>query len=240
MTVRVAYVEEPPFYWTTEDGLATGADVELAKVVLGAAGETSIDFVPTTFDELIPGVQAGRWDMNVPIFVTPDRAERVAFSTPVWSLGDGFLVAQGNPHALTSYAAVAEHRNARLGVIPGQVQFAAAQSAGVPANRIVTFANQPDAVDALLAGEIDAFAATTIGNRAVVAVTPGLDAVPVVGDGEAAAPVGAFSFAMGNEGLLREVNAQLREYLGSADHRARMAEYGITRAEIDGALPAWP
>ena len=238
MTLRVAYVEEPPFYWTTEDGSVTGADVELARVVLAAGGETSIDFVPVAFDDLLTGVQAGEWDMNVPIFVTPERAKQVAFSMPVWSLGDGFLVEHGNPHAVTSYAGVAARGTARLGLIPGQVQFAAAKAAGVSDDQIVTFANQPDAVAALLAGEIDAFAATTLGNRAIAATTPGLDAVPAADDGDAAATVGAFSFATGNEPLIQTVNAQLRQYLGSADHRARMANYGITRAEIDGALSA--
>jgi polar amino acid transport system substrate-binding protein len=31
---------------------------------------------------------------------------------------------------------------------------------------------------------------------------------------------------------------QLRAYLGSADHRARMARFGITRTEIDPVLPS--
>jgi len=236
MTVRVAYVEEPPFYWTAEDGSVNGADVELARVVLAAGGETSVDFVPVAFDDLLTGVQAGEWDMNVPIFVTPARAKQVAFSHAVWSLGDGFLVEHGNPLAVTSYASVARHGATRLGLIPGQVQFAAAKAAGISDDQIVTFTNQPDAVVALLAGEIDTFAATTVGNRAVVAITPGLDAVPAADGGGASAAAGAFSFATGNERLRRTVNAQLREYLGSDDHRTRMAKYGITRAEIDGAL----
>ncbi len=46
MTIRVAYVEEPPFYWTAPGGSATGADVELARIVLAAIGETSVEFVP--------------------------------------------------------------------------------------------------------------------------------------------------------------------------------------------------
>jgi polar amino acid transport system substrate-binding protein len=236
MTVRVAYVEEPPFYWTAEDGSVDGADVELARVVLAAGGETSVDFVAAAFDDLLTGVQAGEWDMNVPIFVTPERAEQVAFSVPVWSLGDGFLVEHGNPLAVTNYASVAAHGAIRLGLIPGQVQFAAAKAAGISDDQIVTFANQPDAVIALLAGEIDAFAATTVGNRAVVAITPGLDAVPAADGGDATAAMGAFSFAAGNKRLIRTIDAQLRLYRGSADHRTRMAKYGITRAEIDGAL----
>jgi polar amino acid transport system substrate-binding protein len=55
---------------------------------------------------------------------------------------------------------------------------------------------------------------------------------------ETGAPVGAFSFNKDNTALLQAVNEQLRKYLGSADHRARMAKYGITEAEIDSVATA--
>src|SRR5437899_10964182 len=42
MKVRIAYIEEPPFYWTGSDGVPTGADLELADVVLRAIGVSSI------------------------------------------------------------------------------------------------------------------------------------------------------------------------------------------------------
>jgi polar amino acid transport system substrate-binding protein len=83
---------------------------------------SSIEYHLTSFGELLRGVQTGRWDMNVPIFVTAERAQRVAFSVPVWTLGDGFVVHRGNPKALTSYEAVATRSDARLGVITAQVQ----------------------------------------------------------------------------------------------------------------------
>jgi len=102
MKVRIAYIEEPPYYYTSDDGSVVGADIELAEAVLRAAGETSIEYHSTSFEELLPGVATDRWDMNVPIFVTPERAERVAFSVPVWAVGDGFLVPNGNPKQLTS------------------------------------------------------------------------------------------------------------------------------------------
>jgi polar amino acid transport system substrate-binding protein len=236
MTTRVAYVEEPPFYWTARDGSATGADVELARVVLTMIGETSIEFLPVTFDELLAGVSAGRWDMNVPIFVTPERERRVTFGIPVWSLRDGFLVRGGNPKSLTGYSSVRADGTARLGLIPGQVQFDAAQSEGIPSEQIVAFADQPDAVAALLDGRIDAFAATAVGNRAVVANTPELESVPFSEPGA----VGAFSYAPESTKLITDMNEALRQYLGSDDHRARMAEYGLTREEIDGAFRADP
>jgi len=236
MKLRIAYIEEPPFYWTAEGGAATGADIELADAVLRAIGVTTIEHVPTSFDDFLPGVQQGRWDMNVPIFVTPERAQHVAFSLPVWALGDGFLVHPGNPKALNGYPALAARGDARLGVIAGQVQIASARSAGVGDGQLVVFRNQPEAIAALVAGKIDAFAATAIGSRAAAEGNPAVEAVAHEMGQAAQVPVGAFSFAKGNHALLQAVNEQLRRYLGSPDHRARMARFGITCTEIDAAL----
>jgi polar amino acid transport system substrate-binding protein len=238
MKVRIAYIDEPPFYWTDEDHSVTGADIELAEVVLRAIGVSSIEYHLTSFEELLPGVQDGRWDMNVPIFVTAERAARVAFSVPVWALGDGFLLHRGNPKALTGYGAVAARDDARLGIVAGTVQFDTARSAGVSDSQIVAFKDHADAIDALVAGRIDAYASTTIGNRVVASANQELEVVAHARSKEGKVPVGAFSFSKSNLGLLQAVNEQLRKYLGSADHRARMAKYGLTQTELDSVSAA--
>lgn len=46
-------------------------------------------------------------------------------------------------------------------------------------------------------------------------------------------PLGAVSFNRENRDLLKAVNQRLRLYLGSPDHRARMARFGLTDREID-------
>ena len=232
MKIRIAYIEEPPFYWTSEDRSVVGADIELAEVVLRAIGVTSIEYQSTSFDELLPGVQTGRWDVNVPIFVTPERAERVAFTDPVWTLGDGFLVHAGNPKALTSYEGLAAHGDARLGVVAGQVQLDAAKAAGVGEGQIVIFESQPDAVAALVAGKVDAYTATAIGNRAIANANAELEAVSHEVGNSGSTRVGAYSLNKNNVDLLQAVNGQLRQYLRTADHRARMSKYGFTNAEL--------
>jgi polar amino acid transport system substrate-binding protein len=68
----------------------------------------------------------------------------------------------------TSYRDLGVNSNARLGVVVGQVQGAAARQAGVPDERLVSFATQDDAVQAVRRGEIDAAASTPIGNRALL------------------------------------------------------------------------
>jgi ABC-type amino acid transport/signal transduction systems, periplasmic component/domain len=146
MKVTIAYIEEPPFGWTKADRIATGADIELAEVVLRAIGATVIEHRLTTFSELLPGVEVGRWDMNVPLFVTPERANLVAFSVPVWAMGDGFLVRAGNPKSLDSYASLAKRSDARLGIIAGQVQHDSARASRVSEDQIEIFEHQADAI----------------------------------------------------------------------------------------------
>ncbi|MCA8274863.1 transporter substrate-binding domain-containing protein [Burkholderia sp. AU30280] len=241
MKVTIAYIDEPPFGWTKPEGAATGADIELADAILRAIGVTQIEHRLTTFSELLPGVATGRWDMNVPLFVTPERAETVAFSVPVWGIGDGFLVRAGNPKGLDSYASLAKRADARLGIIAGQVQHDSAKAAGVSGDQIVMFSQQADAIDAVLSGKIDAYASTAVGNRIVANRIGGsaLEAVPHVrgtADQQQGLPLGAFSFNPRDSDLLDAVNRQLRAYLGSPDHRARMAAFGLTQGEIDPAL----
>jgi polar amino acid transport system substrate-binding protein len=241
MKVTIAYIEEPPFGWTEEDGTATGADIDLAEAVLRAIGVTWIAHHPTTFSELLPGVEAGRWDMNVPLFVTPDRANLVAFSVPVWAIGDGFLVRAGNPKALISYASLAKRDDARLGIIAGQVQHDSARASGVREDQMAIFEHQADAIDAVRSGAIDAYASTALGNRILAnriggSIFEAVEHRTETNGTQQAFPFGAFSFGRQNNDLRNAVNAQLRAYLGSSEHRARMARFGVTRSEIDPVL----
>jgi polar amino acid transport system substrate-binding protein len=241
MKVAMAYIEEPPFGWTETDRTATGADIDLAEVVLRAIGATQIEHRLTTFSELLPGVEAGRWDMNVPLFVTPERVNRVAFSVPVWAIGDGFLVRAGNPKALSSYASLVKRHDARLGIISGQVQHDSARAAGVSDDQIAIFEHQVDAIEAVQSGKVDAYASTALGNRILAdriggSVLESVEHKPGRHGTQQKLPFGAFSFNRRNSDLLNAVNAQLRSYLGSPDHRARMARFGLTHNEIDPTL----
>ncbi|HKR43425.1 MAG TPA: transporter substrate-binding domain-containing protein [Paraburkholderia sp.] len=239
MKVTIAYIEEPPFGWTDANGTATGADLDLADAILRAIGVTRIEHRVTTFSELLPGVAAGRWDMNVPLFVTPERASLVAFSMPVWAIGDGFLVRTGNAKALDSYAQFAKSRDARLGIIAGQVQHESAKAAGVRDEQIVIFDQQADAIEAVRSGAVDAYASTALGNRILAdRIGAPLAAVDhrLEADEAEQLPIGAFSFNRNNRDLMDAVNEQLRIYLGSPDHRSRMAKFGLTPKELDPVL----
>jgi polar amino acid transport system substrate-binding protein len=141
----------------------------LAGLVLGALGVRRVDFVLTTFGELIDGVASRRWHINAPMFITAERARRVRFSVPVWAATDSFIIRSNDVRDFTSYEAIAGDDSIRVAAVAGQVQVETARRAGVPNDRIVEFADQDAAASAVLAGDADASVSTAPGNVAYIA-----------------------------------------------------------------------
>lgn len=229
--VVFAYLQEPPFCGTGDDGRAFGCDVALARDALQRAGAGPLRFVETAFATLLPGLEDGRWTMTTGLFVTAERARRVAFSRPIWRLADGLMVETGNPHRFTGYAGLAHAANARLAVVGGQVQHQAARAAGVPESRILVCATQDEAARAVRDGRAQAYASVAMAHRGFLAAT-GLDGLAVV-DCEGPAAAGAFAFGPDNAGLAAAVDRALGEILGTPAHRALMGRHGFSAADID-------
>ena len=238
--VIFAWIEEPPFA-TGEDDRVTGADVELARLVVERMGIKEFEPIKVEFADMLPGVAAGRWTMNTALFITPERCRTVAFSDPVWALADGMIVSQGNPRRITSYAAIAADAQAKLAVIRTTIQVDAALREGIPRDRVIEVATQEEALDAIRAGQADAFSATALGHRTVLAKMQSKDLELAQGfqppsqDGGTAAGYGAFSFARENQAFVTRFNEVLAAYFGSPEHKKAVASYGFTDAEI---LPA--
>src|SRR5262245_51251755 len=96
--IRIGFANEAPFGYATEDGKLTGEAPEVAKAILKKMGIAEVDGVLTEFGSLIPGLQAGRFDIIAAgMFITPKRCEQVQFSEPSYGIGQAFLVKKGNP-----------------------------------------------------------------------------------------------------------------------------------------------
>ncbi len=241
-SVTLAFLDEPPFCFPRLTGEGAGADIEVAVAVLSALPVRLIKTRLVTFAELLPGVAAGHWTINTPLFITAERAERVAFSRPVWALADGLLVRAPDAATLNSYEALAGTRRAVVGVVSGQVQALAAMRAGVPEERMRSYATQRDAVEALRMGAIDAYPSVGMAHRGYLEreMIPGLAVIDLFshelpGEGRAAAQ-GTYSFARENDALRLAFDEELTEFLGSTRHRAIMRRFGFDDAEIDRVL----
>lgn len=230
--VTFAYIDEPPFAWPAPGGSAAGCDVELALTGLHAIGVRRVETRLTTFAELLPGVAAGRWTMNTPLFISPERAALVSFSRPVWALRDGFVVRTRHSPGIRSYRSVAAGRFV-LALVTGQIQRQSALAAGVQPAQIVEFATQQEALQAVRDGRADAYASTALGNRTVVRQHADLASVDAADDLGHTPPLGAYSFAHQARELRAAFDGFLLRHLGSAAHREGMARHGLTAAEIN-------
>ncbi len=232
--MKFAYLIEPPFNLKCDDGTVTGCDVELARVVFDAIAAGPFEPVETEFAELLPGVAEGRWRMTTGLFATEERRQVAAFSRPVWALPDGLLVAAGNPLGLSGYKSAAACKTCRLAVIRDQFQHRSAVDFGVLEDGILIFETYTEACHAVRDGKADAYASVARAHTGFLEQHRDLDMeVIAVPDSEKQPAFGSFAFSKQDDELRRKVDAVLADYLGSPDHRAMMAGFGFSDAEID-------
>ncbi|MBL8112631.1 MAG: transporter substrate-binding domain-containing protein, partial [Acidobacteria bacterium] len=121
--LRVAYAVEPPYAYVGADGQVTGESPELARRVIGGLGIPEVRFIQTEFGSLLPGLQAGRYDVVASgMFITPERARVVSFSIPTFRVRQGLLVREGNPRDLHSYRDAVASPEVRVAVVSGSVE----------------------------------------------------------------------------------------------------------------------
>ncbi|MDY7090994.1 MAG: transporter substrate-binding domain-containing protein, partial [Actinomycetota bacterium] len=143
---------------------------QIAQAVLAAIGIRRVEPLVVSFDSLIETVLSGNADIVAAgMSVTTDRCKQVTFAGPDFALPQALGVRGGNPLHLTDYRSVAVSPGTRLGVLSGAVETGYAIAAGVPAERIVPFRGPDELTTAVIAGDIAAFALTSLSTRRLVA-----------------------------------------------------------------------
>lgn len=235
-SIRIAFANEAPFGFAAPDGTVTGEAPEIAKVIFRRMGIAEVNGVLTEWGSLIPGLRARRFDVIAAgMFITPERCRQVAFSEPTYTLGQGFLVAKGNPKNLHSYADVARRDDVRLGVLAGAAEYEYAVRAGVPEARIMRLPDQASMIAAVRAGRVDAAALTAVsiermaqqGGNAVERADPFETPAEALGSG-------AFAFRPDDQALLQEFNRHLKAFIGTPEHLQLVRQFGFTEKELPG------
>lgn len=235
-SVTIGIANEVPYGFEGEDGEPTGEAPEVAKAILGELGIDTVEATVVEFGALIPGLQAGQYDMVAAgMFITPDRAEDTAFSNPDYCGTTAFAVEEGNPHGLTDFASVAESE-AVLGVLGGAVEEGYAVDSGIPDDQISRLGDTPSLFDALTAGRVDAVALTEVTVLTQVENLEGFEAtegfVPVI-EGEEQLGCGAFAFSD------TEFCTIFNDMLGQFQEEGRILplveEFGFSEAAVERA-----
>ena len=237
--IRIGYAVEAPYSFLKPGGETTGESPELARLVSQKLGIKEVRWQLVDFATLLDGLEAGRYDVIASgLFITPERAHRVAFSNPTFQVWEGLLVPKSNPKNLHSYEGAARMADVRVAVLPGSVEQIWLREAGLPQERMVLV---PDAMTGAVAvgtGQSDALALSSPTIR-------WLAAQDSAGRTEAAAGFvqptglrnngpsqGAFAFRLADSSLRRGWNDAMKEIIGSPQHLDLVRAFGFTEAEL--------
>ncbi|MCC5948982.1 MAG: ectoine/hydroxyectoine ABC transporter substrate-binding protein EhuB [Nitriliruptoraceae bacterium] len=197
-SATIGIANEVPYAFEDEDGNVTGQAPEIAYVVLEELGITDVSAEIVEFGALIPGLQAGQFDLIAAgMFITPDRAEQVIFADPDYCVSYALAVPDGNPMDLTDFDSVTES-GATIAVLSGAVDEDYANDAGIPADQIELFNDVNAQYEALIAGRVDAVGGTSLTVIEQSEANPEIEAtdffLPVDADGEEVLGCGGFAF----------------------------------------------
>lgn len=236
-TLRVAVANEIPYGYVDPMGQAKGVGPETIAHIARELGIDRIEWSTTEFGALIPGIQAGRYDVvAAEMAILPDRCKQVAFSEPDSSYGEGLLVKKGNPEDIHSYESFADSGH-KVALVTGADQLEMLQDLGVPQEQLVVISSNADAISTVATGRADAYAATgqTVAHVAaksdkVELATPFED--PVI-NGETVRSWGGFVVASDAPELLAAINQELAKFKKTSDWRDIMEKYDFTQEDMD-------
>lgn len=238
-SIRIGYAVEAPYAYLAANGMVTGESPEVARIIAARLGIPSVEWRLVDFSRLIDGLEAGRFDVIAAgMFITPERMRRVAFSHPTFRTSPGLLVRSGNPRALHSYTDIVQNSDLRVAVLGGSVEESLLLRLGFPEECIV---HVPDAVTGLAtvgSGQTDALALSAPTLRWMVEHTrTGLvDVASPFEDATSTSAVppsiGGFAFRKKDIALRSAWNAQLVEFIGSAEHQALVQRFGFTPEDV--------
>jgi polar amino acid transport system substrate-binding protein len=172
--VRIGFANEAPYSFINDDAEITGEAAELAKVVFRRLGVPEVKPIPSEFGSLIPGLKVGLFDViGAGMFVTPVRCAEVLFTNPDYEAKTSFLVPQGNPKNLHTYADVIAKPDVRLGTMIGAAEQIDALDSGVDESRMTSYPDALSGLEAVEAGRVDAFSLTRISLNDALGKNPG-------------------------------------------------------------------
>jgi polar amino acid transport system substrate-binding protein len=182
---KVAIAATPPYAYLAPSGEPQGYVIEVSNEVLKALGVPKLQALMTTWDAMIPGLQAKQYDflpggMNI----TAARCQVVAFTVPVTAQQDALYVKPGNPKKLEGYASVAQAPGVQVAVLAGSSQENFALKRQIPQGQLVRVPDIQAGIAAVTGGRADAF---IVGQFSVT--EPGKKGVDVIVD-KTSPPVG--------------------------------------------------
>ena len=203
----------PPFE-SLEGGEVVGIEVDILNKIAEKMG-MELDIQQMDFDSVIPGVQAGKFDVGMSgITVTDKRKENVDFSSVYFMAAQAIVVADGS-----SITGKADLEGKKVSVQTGTTAEEYCMGNGY---EVLAFTANNDAAAALTAGKVDAW---VVDNEVALAMALELG-LTVLDEAMTSEPY-AFALQKGSD-LLAPFNEALDALLTDGTIEQIFQQYGVT------------
>lgn len=203
----------PPFE-SLEGGEVVGIEVDILNKIAEKMG-MELDIQQMDFDSVIPGVQAGKFDVGMSgITVTDKRKENVDFSSVYFMAAQAIVAADGS-----SITGKADLEGKKVSVQTGTTAEEYCMANGY---EVLAFTANNDAAAALTAGKVDAW---VVDNEVALAMAPELG-LTVLDEAMTSEPY-AFALQKGSD-LLAPFNEALDALLSDGTVEQIFQQYGVT------------
>lgn len=236
-TITVAIASEQPYSWV-EDGEPTGATIAMHEQIFTSLGIDDIKIEEVAWDNLIPGLNAGRWDIvSAGMSILPDRCEEAAFSDPEIMYTTTLAVPKGNPKKLSDLDSVAAAEGVTLAVQSGAIEDGYAKDLGITETLEVDSASA--GLEAVQSGLADAFALTAVSLNWMTEDMDDLETTEAFVqeiDGVEQIGAGATVFRQDDAELLEAYNEELAKITGDETAYLDLVEpFGFTAENLPPA-----
>ena len=171
---------QAPYNFLEPDGSLVGSEIAITREICQRIGIEVVQGVAMDFASFIPAIQAGRIDTCLPIFVKPPRCKILIYCTPHLKLGQGTIVATGNPKGIGGWDDLV-NKDVTVGMVAGTTPNEIAKNAGVPESRIVRVPDTTALTAVLKSGRVDAIVEASAGARLIMEELKGEPFERVVG-----------------------------------------------------------
>lgn len=193
----------PPFESLDGSGKVTGIEIDILEEVCAQLGVT-LEIQQMDFDSVLPGVQAGKYDMGVSgITVTEKRQKNVLFTDAYCLAAQAIVVKEGSP-----ISSKADLEGKTVAVQTGTTAESFCMDNGYT---VSAYAANNDAQSALLQGKVDAWVIDDLTAADMVKVynAQGGDQLVILDEAMTTEPY-AFAMAFGSEDTIEAINGILK------------------------------
>ena len=208
----------PPFESLTDSTTVEGIEIDILQLICDKLG-VELEINQMDFDSVLPGVQAGKFDVGVSgITITEQRKKNVLFTDPYCLAAQAIVVTEDS--AIKSKA---DLEGKKVSVQTGTTAESYTMENGYS---VSSFSANSDAEAALTSGKVDAWVIDDLTAAEMVKVYNETASVKLVILDEAMTTEPyAFAFSLGSDDLVKEVNSILDELIADGTVKAIFEKY---------------